>query len=193
MTIEAEHICKSFGAQELLHDFCLSIQSESCIALTGPSGCGKTTFLRILLGLEKPDSGRIQLLGDYKYAYLCAGVVFQENRLCEQFSAVDNVAMVHKKITRQTARRELQRLLPDEVLDRRVGELSGGQKRRVAIVRACAVPADLLVMDEPFTGLDAQNRRKAIDYIMEKKGSNPLLLTAHEADGLDFCRKVSIL
>ena len=63
----------------------------------------------------------------------------------------------------------------------------------MAIVRACAVPADLLVMDEPFTGLDAQNRRKAIDYIMEKKGSNPLLLTAHEADGLDFCRKVSIL
>lgn len=193
MTIEAEHIFKSYENKPVLNDFNLSIQTDACIALTGPSGSGKTTFMRILLGLEKPDSGKIQLLGDYKYAYLCAGVVFQENRLCEQFSAIDNVAMVHKKITKQTARRELSKLLPEELLDRPVRELSGGEQRRVAIVRACVVPADIFVMDEAFSGLDADSRQRALTYIMEKKGSNPVLFLEHEADYLTFCRKVSII
>ena len=193
MTIEAEHICKAYGDHPVLRDFNLSIQTDACIVVTGPSGSGKTTFMRILLGLEKPDSGKIQLLGDYKYAYLCAGVVFQENRLCEQFSAIDNVAMVHHKITKQTARRELARLLPEQLLERPVRELSGGEQRRVAIVRACAAPADILVLDEPFTGLDADAREKALAYIMERKGSNPVLFLAHEIDHLEFCRKVSIV
>lgn len=191
MTIEVEDICKSYDGKLVLENFNLLIESGKSYIVTGVSGSGKTTFLRILLNLEKPDSGIIRLLGDYKYSYLCAGVVFQENRLCESFSAVKNILMVNKNITEETARHELTQLLPHDILDKAVSELSGGQKRRVAIVRACIIPADILVMDEPFTGLDAENRQNAIAYILTKKGNKPFVVTAHDNfTGLDFCKKV---
>lgn len=190
MTIEAEHIFKSFGEKNVLSDISMSIAEGDSIVITGPSGSGKTTFLRILLNLEKPDRGKVTLLGDYKYAGLNAGVVFQEDRLCESFCAVENVAMVGKKITRARARAELEEILPKECLDQPVKELSGGMKRRVAIVRAMCVPADVFIMDEPFTGLDDENRAIAIEYILKNKSSSPLIITAHDIEGLDFCKKM---
>lgn len=192
MTIEAEHIYKSYGGKPVLEDFSLDISSDSSYVITGESGAGKTTFLRILLGLEKPDQGRIRLLGDYKYSQVNAGVVFQEDRLCEDFSAAENVAMVSKKLSERIARQELEKLLPADQLDKPVRELSGGMRRRVCIVRACVVPSDVLVMDEPFTGLDEENRRKCIDYIRSVQGSTPLVLTAHSLDGLGFCKNIPV-
>ena len=114
MTIEAEHIYKSYDGKPVLEDFCLDISSDSSYAITGESGSGKTTLVRILLGLEKPDKGRVRLLGDYKYSRVNAGVVFQEDRLCENFSAVENVAMVNKKLSPRIAREELEKLLPSD-------------------------------------------------------------------------------
>ncbi len=192
MTIEAEHIYKSYGGKPVLEDFSLDISSDSSYVITGESGAGKTTFLRILLGLEKPDQGRIRLLGDYKYSRVNAGVVFQEDRLCEDFSAAENVAMVSKKLSERIARQELEKLLPADQLDKPVRELSGGMRRRVCIVRACVVPSDVLVMDEPFTGLDEENRRKCIDYIRSVQGSTPLVLTAHSLEGLGFCKNIPV-
>ena len=157
MTIEAEHLFKSYDGKNVLNDFSLDISSDSSYVITGESGAGKTTFLRILLGLEKPDQGRVRLLGDYKYSRVNAGVVFQEDRLCEAFSAVDNVAMVSKKLSPRIAREELEKLLPADQLDKPVCELSGGMRRRVCIIRACIVPSDVIIMDEPFTGLDEEN------------------------------------
>ena len=192
MTIEAEHIYKSYDGKPVLEDFSLEISSDSSYVITGESGAGKTTFLRILLGLEKPDQGRIRLLGDYKYSRVNAGVVFQEDRLCEEFSAAENVAMVSKKLSERIARQELEKLLPADQLDKPVKELSGGMRRRVCIVRACVVPSDVLVMDEPFAGLDAENRRKCIEYIRGVQGTTPLVLTAHSLDGLGFCKAIAI-
>ena len=83
MTIQLENICKSVSGQQILKDINWQIASEDCWLLTGPSGSGKTMLLRLILGLEKPDSGSVNLLGDYKYANVNAGVVFQEDRLCE--------------------------------------------------------------------------------------------------------------
>lgn len=192
MTIEAEHIYKSYDGRPVLEDFSLDISSDSSYVITGESGAGKTTFLRILLGLEKPDQGRIRLLGDYKYSRVNAGVVFQEDRLCEEFSAAENVAMVSKKLSERIARQELEKLLPADQLDKPVRELSGGMRRRVCIVRACIVPSDVLVMDEPFAGLDAENRSKCIEYIRDVQGTTPLVLTAHSLDGLGFCKAIPI-
>lgn len=192
MTIEAEHIYKSYDGKPVLEDFCLDVSSDSSYVITGESGAGKTTFLRILLGLEKPDQGRVRLLGDYKYSRVNAGVVFQEDRLCEESSAVENVAMVSKKLSERIARQELEKLLPADQLDKPVKELSGGMRRRVCIVRACVVPSDVLVMDEPFVGLDEENRRKCIEYIRSVQGTTPLVLTAHSLDGLGFCKVIPI-
>ena len=139
MTIELEDICKSYGSLTVLSHFSLAIDDGASLVITGPSGRGKTTLTRILLGLEKPDQGRVRLLGDYKYPYLNAGVVFQEDRLCDDFSAIVNVSMVNKHISSTFAREELENLLPPEALDKPVRELSGGMRRRVCIVRAAAV------------------------------------------------------
>lgn len=192
MTIEAEHLFKSYDGKNVLNDFSLDISSDSSYAITGESGAGKTTFLRILLGLEKPDQGRVRLLGDYKYSRVNAGVVFQEDRLCESFSAVDNVAMVSRKLSPRIAREELEKLLPADQLDKPVCELSGGMRRRVCIIRACIVPSDVIIMDEPFTGLDEENRKSCIRYIRSIQGTTPLVITAHSLEGLDFCKAIPI-
>ncbi len=183
-------MCKSYDGQQVLDNFNLNIEEEHSYIITGPSGCGKTTLLRLILGLEKPDSGSVKLLGDYKYPFINSGMVFQEDRLCDNLDAVTNVTMVSKKVFRETVIEELGRLLPRELIFKPVRELSGGERRRVAIVRACAVPSDILIMDEPFTGLDDQTRRTVIDYIRDKQGSGPLVITTHDTKDLEFGRIV---
>ena len=192
MTIEIKDVSKSFNGQKVLDNFNLNIESEHSYILTGPSGCGKTTLLRLILGLEEPDNGTVKLLGDYKYPFINSGVVFQEDRLCEDYDAVTNVTMVSKKVFRQTVIEELKKLLPEEALFKPVKELSGGQRRRVAIVRACAIPSDVLIMDEPFTGLDDKSREAAIAYIRDKQGTGPLVITTHDTKGLEFGRLIDL-
>ena len=85
MTIEVLDVCKSYNGKTVLDKVCMNISSDSLIAVTGDHGCGKTTLIRILAGLETPDSGQVNLLGDYKYAWINAGTVFQEDRLCPGF------------------------------------------------------------------------------------------------------------
>ena len=192
MTIEVKDVSKSFDRKEVLKDFNLNIEEEHSYVITGPSGCGKTTLLRIILGLESPDKGTVKLLGDYKYPYINCGCVFQEDRLCEEYDAITNVTMVSKKVFKQTVREELLKLLPEDALSKPVKELSGGQRRRVAIVRACAIPSDILIMDEPFTGLDEEARQKAIAYIRDKQGKGALVITAHDTKGLEFGRVINL-
>lgn len=192
MTIEVKDISKAFDGRNVLNNFSLDIEEEHSYIITGPSGCGKTTLLRIILGLEKADNGTVKLLGDYKYPYINAGVVFQEDRLCDDFDAVTNVTMVSRRVFKETVLEDLKKLLPEEVLFKPVRDLSGGQRRRVSIVRACAIPSDILIMDEPFTGLDDDMREKAIEFIRDKQGSGPLVLTTHDLRDLDFGRTIRL-
>lgn len=193
MTIEVKDVTKSYDGKVVLEDFSLNIESEHSYIITGPSGCGKTTLLRLILGLEKPDAGTVKLLGDYKYPFINSGTVFQEDRLCEEYDAVTNVTMVSRKVFKETVTEELLKLLPEDVIHKPVKELSGGQKRRVAIVRACAIPSDILIMDEPFTGLDDESRERCIEYIRCKQGSGPLVLTTHDTRGLGFGRVIQMV
>ena len=111
--------------------------------------------------------------------------MFQENRLCEPFTPVDNIVMVipgRTSRSRKQAREELSRLLPEEALSRPVSTLSGGMKRRVSIVRALSVPCDMIIMDEPFTGLDENTKLSVIRYIKEKTRDKLVIISTHQEE-----------
>ena len=98
MIIEVKNVSKSYGDKKVLEDFSLNIESEHAYVVTGGEGAGKTTLVRIILGLENPDKGKVGLLGDYKYPYIVSGTVFQDDRMVMSLNAVDNVYMVSNKL-----------------------------------------------------------------------------------------------
>ena len=189
MTIQLQDICKTIQGREVLKDIQWEIGSDDCWLLAGPSGSGKTMLLRIILGLEKPDRGSVNLLGDYKYASVNAGVVFQEDRLCEQFSAIENVAMVNERLSETVAKEELVKFLPEERLSIPVCELNPVERRLIVMIRACIIPSDLLLLDEPFRGMDDALRSRAIAYIRDKAGHKGIVFVQQDDSGLEFCRK----
>lgn len=194
MIIELKNISKTYDGKKVLEDFNLEIEDEHSYVVTGTKGCGKTTLFRIILGLEHAEQGTVKLLGDYKYPYINSGAVFQDDRLCEDLTALDNVVMVSKKIFRQTAAEELLKLLPEDAINVPVKKLTPLQRRMVVIARACCIPNDVLIMDEPLTGLEGEDRKKAIRFIRDKQGKGPLFMTAAENDleGLEFARVIRI-
>lgn len=189
-SIVIKNLSKSFDGRLVLNDLDMELTSGNTYCLMGASGIGKTTFLRILLGLEQPDSGNVTHKG-------CTGpdcrmtAVFQEDRLCEAFSALDNVLLAAgKNPEREAVYKELCRLLPEESVTRPVSTLSGGMKRRVAILRALLAPSYAIVMDEPFTGLDEDTKQIVIDYIKEKTRDKLLIVVTHQEEdvtALDGC------
>lgn len=196
MLINYRNICKSYDGKQILNGVNLFIDTSSDnrdVLLRGPSGVGKTTFLRIIAGLETPDSGSCEVtMGEAARggSGLRVGMVFQENRLIDELSAVSNVCCISSSISVERARAALRAVLPEDSLDKPVKELSGGMKRRVAIVRAILPASDILIMDEPFTGLDIETRERVIRYIMDNKGSRPLLIASHETEGLPKMREL---
>lgn len=179
-SLEIIGITKSFDSHMVLDRVDLKLEIPGIYCLMGASGSGKTTLLRILMGLEKEDAGTIAGKQNLRLT-----AVFQEDRLCEQFSPVENVCMVlakpHKN-TQQWVMEELARLLPVECLTRPVSTLSGGMKRRVAIARALLAESSVILMDEPFTGLDEDTKQTVIDYIKEKTQGRLLLVTTHQEE-----------
>ncbi|MBP3242112.1 MAG: ABC transporter ATP-binding protein [Oribacterium sp.] len=198
MQINFKGITKIYDGKPVLDRVDLHIDTASDkrdVLLRGPSGIGKTTLLRIIAGLEKPDSGSVEIsMGEAAPGGkgLRVGMVFQEDRLLEQLSSIDNVSLVDPSVSRERARRALSEILEPEALEKPVRELSGGMKRRVAIVRAVLPPSDILVMDEPFTGLDPETRKRVIDFIMKNKGRRPLILASHEPEGLPEMRELTL-
>ena len=149
--LSIQHLEKRFGEKVLFRDLCLTVDAPA--VLWAPSGWGKTTLLRILMGLEAPTGGTVEGVGR-------VGAVFQEDRLCPQLTAVQNVALVlpgDEIRYEQDIIHDFQRLgmnLSELALP--AGRLSGGQKRRTALLRALWAPADTLLLDEPFTGMDPE-------------------------------------
>lgn len=192
MIIEVKEVSKSYGGKKVLDNFSLNIESEHAYVVTGAEGCGKTTLVRIILGLENPDSGNVGLLGDYKYPYIVSGTVFQDDRMVQSLNAIDNCFMVSNKLFRETVTEELLKLLPQEALLKPVKDLTKGQRRMVAIARACCIPNDVLIMDEPFDGLTEDERNTAIKFVRDKQGSGPLFITARDTHGLEFARIIEL-
>lgn len=151
------------------------------LVLDTPSGSGKTTFFRCLCGLERPEEGGVSGIDTFS-------VQFQEDRLCEDYSAVKNLEMILGDALQ--AREALTQLLPEEALEQPCSELSGGMKRRVALVRAMEAGAQCVLLDEPFTGLDEENRKKAEAYIRQKAGERILMLATHIRPAEEFSQTV---
>jgi NitT/TauT family transport system ATP-binding protein len=172
-------VTQRFGDEVVLDGLDLDLVEGGVTVLMGANGAGKTTVARLLLGLAVPDGGTVSGLQGRRRA-----AVFQEDRLCEQLTAVGNVRLVLDRATRASAVvSELRRVgLDGESLVKPVRDLSGGQRRRVAIVRALMADADLVVLDEPFKGLDTEAKTLVMTYVRERCDGRTTLLITHDAD-----------
>lgn len=178
MSIIITDLCKTFDDNEVLKNVNITLKDNSIYCLMGSSGIGKTTILRILMGLEHADSGSVSGIDTKSISCM-----FQEDRLIPYLSAIDNVRIVlHGKNNRDEIRNNLLSILPDDSLDIPVSSLSGGMKRRVALARALSYPGKLIILDEPFTGLDKDTKLNVIDYILKMRNNRTLLIVTHGTD-----------
>ena len=174
-----EHLTQQFGEKTLFRDLCLTVDGPA--VLWAPSGWGKTTLLRILMGLDTPTAGRVRGVGR-------AAAVFQEDRLCPQLTALQNVTLVlpgSEKQYKGQIEAEFQQLGMDTAaLALPAARLSGGQKRRTALLRALWAPSDTLLLDEPFTGMDPDTLAAAAALLRTRCGTEPVLLATHDREAI---------
>lgn len=176
MDIEIKNVTKKYGEKTVLEGFSAVFSEHKLTCIMGASGCGKTTLLRLLMGLEQYD-GVISGVPHAKAA------VFQEDRLCEPFSALANVMLcADGKYTRSDAVRHLSRVGLAESVSVPVGNMSGGMRRRTAIVRAVMAKSEILFLDEAFKGLDEELRLSVIEYVREHTDGKTVLSVTHSAD-----------
>lgn len=192
MGISIQNISKSYDEKTVLQNFSLELRDGGIYCLMGPSGVGKTTLLRILMGLEQADCGdrtfdaeenaRSEKI-ESSIQGLQISTVFQENRLLDFADAVKNIRFVDGKQGLLFQPEEiLEHLLDRNDWHRPVRELSGGMQRRVAIGRALAARSDLLLMDEPFTGLDEGTKERVIQTVLKYRGGRTLLVVTHQEE-----------
>lgn len=176
MEIIFNNVVKSYGENRVLDGLTLKIPEQGIFCIMGASGIGKTTIIRLILGLEKPDSGELYIPEDKKKS-----VVFQEDRLLEELNAIWNIkitAPVH--MSESDIINELESVGLKGSLEQPVSRLSGGMKRRVAIVRALLAESDIIVMDEPCQGLDDELKLQILDYMKRKTLGKLLIMITHD-------------
>ena len=170
--IELKNVNFSYSDTAVLKDFSLSVKTGECVCLKGESGCGKTTVLRLILGLEAAQSGTVTVDGT-------VSAVFQEDRLIESLSLDKNLEL----ITNDTLLTSdlIKKAELETVANKKIADFSGGMKRRAAIIRAIAFGGDALILDEPFNGLDLENKQKMASLIKEQylEKGKPVLLISH--------------
>ena len=190
MTIILDNISKSYNGKKVLDKLYVEIEDGRCYAFVGPSGCGKTTALKIFMGLEKPDEGQVARMGDYKYPTLQTSYVSQDGQLNLKKNAIWNVKRAHRFASKGRAIEELSRFLPVDKIECPVGELEAVEQKLVELVKALFLPSDFIVVDNLFEGMNDDLRKKILDYLLEIKGSRPILFAQESEDGLDFAKKV---
>ena len=183
-----QNLCKSYDGKAVLQNLTLRLTAGETTCLMAPSGWGKTTLLRILLHLESPDSGTITSLSGLR-----AAAVFQEDRLLPQLTAADNLRLTSPQLTQAQAREALERLSLGDCAQQRAASLSGGEKRRTAILRALLWPWDILLLDEPFQGLDADSKALAIEEIRRRQQGRTILLVTHNREDAEALGAKAIL
>jgi len=173
MSIYADHISKSYNGVPVLSDFSLILPDHGIVGLSGPSGCGKTTFLHIMAGLISPDSGSAHGMEGIR-----TGVVFQEDRLLPWLTAQENLNLI---VNNQTHTLQwLHSIQLSDKADSYPSELSGGMKRRIALARALAYDCELLLLDEPFQGLDDALKVTMYELVRRAALAKPVIMVSHD-------------
>jgi iron(III) transport system ATP-binding protein len=207
--IRLQRVSKNFGAIEAVRDLDLELTRGRILALLGPSGCGKTTTLRLLAGFESPDTGEIEIAGRPVAGHGTSvapekrrvGMVFQDYALFSHLTVAKNVAYGLKGILGGKKRgvrvAEVMGLARLEGLeDRMPHELSGGQQQRVALARALAPEPAIVLLDEPFSNLDAALRtemRSEMREILKAAGATAVFVTHDQAEALSFADEVAVM
>ncbi|NLL63321.1 MAG: ABC transporter ATP-binding protein [Ruminococcaceae bacterium] len=164
---------KSFEKQKVLEGYNLEIKQTGITKIEGPSGSGKTTILRIISGLETADQGEfVDIPKNISF-------MFQEDRLFPWYSAVKNIEIATKKTEKEILNVLSKLGISNTTAVKLPSELSGGEKRRVALVRTLLKDAELYILDEPYTGLDDETKKLAENLIKELAKTKPILLVSH--------------
>ncbi len=172
------HLAFSYGEKPVFSDLSLRLPAGKITCLMGASGCGKTTFLRLLTGELLPEKGKISGISERSI-----GMVFQENRLCEGFTAMGNLCLVAgKHFPKEEILMHLKAVGLEDFAYKKASEFSGGMKRRLAIVRSMLSDSEILILDEPFQGLDDSMRRQVISYIKQHRNERTMLVVTHEQE-----------
>lgn len=179
--IQIKNLCKSFGDNKVFQNLNLNFEKNKITVVTGPSGCGKTTLLNIISGIEKPDSGEI-ISNFHSISY-----IFQEDRLIPTLTVYQNIEFVLKSTMSEEERKPviekyINLVKLTKARDKYPSQLSGGMKRRVALARAFAYKSDLLLMDEPFKGLDDKLKNEIINEFLGiyKQDKRTVILVTHD-------------
>jgi len=171
-----DRISKSFDGKKVLQDFSATFPAGKVSCIMAPSGGGKTTLLRILMGFETPDSGQIKGLNGLKKS-----AVFQEDRLCAHLSPIANIRLITPLLARADVMKAMTTVGLQGCEDQPVHELSGGMRRRVAILRALLCDYDILLLDEPFKGLDMETKSRVMQDTARRSAGRTVLLVTHDA------------
>ena len=205
MYVELKHINKHFGNFKASDDVTVGIEKGKLIGLLGPSGSGKTTILRMIAGLENPDSGEIiidgKVINNVPASKRGIGFVFQSYALFRYMTVFDNVAFglkIAKKPANEIKERvhELLELVGLSGLEKRYpSELSGGQRQRVAFARALAPNPQLLLLDEPFAAIDAKVRQELRSWLkgmIQKLGVTSIFVTHDQDEAIEVADEIII-
>ena len=205
MYVELKNINKTYGSYQASKNVNFGIEKGKLIGLLGPSGSGKTTILRMIAGLETPDSGEIiidgKVVNDVPASERGIGFVFQNYALFRYMTVYDNVAFGLKvqKVDKKTIDsrvRELVKLVGLEGLEKRYpSQLSGGQRQRVAFARALAPNPQVLLLDEPFAAIDAKIRQELRSWLkemIEKLGITSIFVTHDQDEAIEVADEIII-
>ncbi|HMN28477.1 MAG TPA: ABC transporter ATP-binding protein [Caldilineaceae bacterium] len=205
-TVQCEQLRKLFSRTPAVREVNLSVTKGEIMALLGPSGCGKTTTMRLIAGFERPDAGRITLAGRLvagPHHFVAAeqrhvGMVFQNYALFPHLSVGENVAYGLKRSADQKQRvAKMLDLVGLSGMEKRMPhELSGGQQQRVALARALAPEPQLLLLDEPFSGLDAGLREQVrgdVAQILRASGATVIVVTHNQDEAFFLGDRVAVM
>ena len=205
MSIRLEHVCKDFGGVAAVHDIGFTVNDGELVALLGPSGGGKTTVLRMIAGLEMPDSGDIYIR-DRRVNTLSVqerniGFVFQNYALFKNMTVFKNIAfgLKIKKVPRAELKNRVAEMLTlfglDGLENRYPHQLSGGQRQRVAIARSLAPKPSVLLLDEPFGAVDAKIRQELREWLVRlhhELNVTTIFVTHDQEEAMEVANRIVI-
>lgn len=176
-----KNLNKSFGEKIVIKNYSDIIKAQKVNFIIAKSGAGKTTLVKIMMGLEKADSGYISNMNNIKIS-----AVFQEDRLCEKLDAVANIRLINPENSKEYILKKLEEFGLKDINGKKIENLSGGMKRRVSILRAILAKFDIIFFDEPFQGLDYDTKINTINQINKHiKGKTAIIIT-HDPTDIEF-------